>query len=111
MAKIKRKGRRVSGWANYGFQWVKKYDRDTGRHEWFQIPDPEERAIMKRIVAWRAQDPPLSWDQCRQKLTYEMKVRTRKGREWTADRIMRAWRAELILQIKEQKSITGKCAE
>jgi DNA invertase Pin-like site-specific DNA recombinase len=103
MARVKRKGQRVSGWANYGFQWVKKYDRDTGGYKWTQVPDPEERAIMKKIVAWRAQDPPLSWDQCRQKITYELKLRTRRGKEWSRSRCFAAWRAELILQIKEAR--------
>jgi hypothetical protein len=103
MARVKRKGQRVSGWPNYGFQWVKKYDRETGGYKWTQVPDAEERAVMKKIVAWRAQDPPLSWDQCRQKLTYEMKVRTRRGKEWTRSRCFAAWRAELILQIKEAR--------
>ena len=103
MARVKRKGKRVSGWPDYGFQWARKQDRATGRPEWYQVPDPEERAVMKQIVAWRAQDPPLSWDRIRQTLTYELKVRTRRGKEWTRQRCYAAWRAELVLQIRESK--------
>src|SRR5262249_15959416 len=69
-----------------------------------QVPDQDERAVMKMILAWRSQQPPWSWHQIYEKLNYDLKLRTADGREWDESRIRRACRAEAILQSTEARA-------
>jgi Recombinase len=63
------------------------------------VPDPEKRAVMAKIANWRRQK--WSYHQIYEKLTYDLKIRTRDGKEWDPNRIRRAFNAELLLQVKE----------
>ncbi len=96
------------GWRpRYGFQF--SYVMRDGKKERIEIPDPEERKIMKMILAWRVEDPPWAWDQIRQKLNYEMRIRRRSGGEWENNMIRQAAEAETVLQFKELRD--GRCHE
>ena len=66
------------------------------------VPDPDERAVMAMIANWRKQK--WSYQQIYEKLTYELKIRTRDNKEWDPNRIRRAWKAETLLRLKELRS-------
>jgi hypothetical protein len=51
---------------------------------------------------WRKQQ--RSYQQIYEKLTYELKIRARDGKEWDPNRIRRAFKAEVLLQLKERES-------
>ena len=76
-----------------------------------QIPDPDERKAMREILRLRTETPAWSWDDIRQRLNYELKwFRTKKfgefkkNREWSTPALMRACRAEIVLQHQEALS-------
>ena len=93
---LKRRGLAV-GRPALGF----KHERVTrnGEKVHIVVPDPEERAVMAMIVNWRKQK--WSYQRIYEKLTYELKIRTRDGKEWDPNRIRRAFKAEILLQLKE----------
>lgn len=95
----KRRGEQYHGQARYGFKW-QKVQRD-GRTVKVAVRDDEEREVMRQIVAWRAENPPRSWHQIYGILNYDWRLRLPDGRQWSESRIKRAWRAEMILQIRE----------
>lgn len=106
----KRRGQ-GGGRAHLGFQHETRHRTVDGKRVSYkvEVPDPEERRVMKMILAWRVSDPPWSWDQIREKLNYELKLKTREGREWSIGRIKRAAHAENLLQFKELND--GRCHE
>jgi hypothetical protein len=57
---------------------------------------------MAMIVSWRKQK--WSYQRIYEKLTYELKIRTRDGKEWEPNRIRRAFKAEIALQLTELKT-------
>src|SRR5262249_38588720 len=65
-----------------------------------QVPDPDERQIIKLIRGWREQDPPLAWDASRRRLN-QLELPTRSGTAWTTARVRRAHDAEGALQRRE----------
>jgi DNA invertase Pin-like site-specific DNA recombinase len=71
------------------------------------VPDLDERAVMAMIASWRKQK--WSYQQIYEKLTYELKIRTRDGKEWDPNRIRRAWKAETMLQLKELGTSRVNC--
>ena len=99
------------GRPHYGFKHETRHRTVDGKREAYkvEVPDPEERRVMKMMLAWRTQDPPWSFDQIREKLNYELKLRTRDGREWSIGRIRRAIKAEARLQFLEVND--GRCHE
>jgi DNA invertase Pin-like site-specific DNA recombinase len=89
-----------------GFKYVSRVRTlADGRKRRFlqQENDPEERAVMKLILGWRREAPRRSWDEIRQTLNYELKLRTRSGAEWSTARIRRACKAETILELLEAR--------
>ena len=94
------------GQPRFGFKHVKvEIDGQMKRR---QQPDLEERKQMKEILRLRTEDPPWSWDEIRQEFNYVRKwYRTKKwgkntkGREWTMPALMRACKAEIVLQHRE----------
>ena len=56
------------------------------------------REIVKRRLDGR------SWDEIRQHVVYHLKLVTKDGKPWTKARIMRAFQAELTLQVAENRS-------
>jgi DNA invertase Pin-like site-specific DNA recombinase len=99
-AERERQGLHKCGMARYGFKLVRK--NIGGRMRTVQVPDPDERAVMKLILQWRVMDPPLSWHQIRQTLQYERKILTRRGVPWSYERIRAACKREMLLQLREQ---------
>ena len=99
------------GRAHYGFKHETRYRMVDGKREKYviEVENPKEREVMRMILAWRTEKPPWSWDQIREKINYELKIRTTDGREWDVNRIKRAAKAEAILQFKEVTS--GTCHE
>jgi site-specific DNA recombinase len=93
---LKRRGLAV-GRPALGF----KHERVTrnGEKVHIVVPDPEERAVMAKIACWRRQK--WSYQRIYETLTYELKIRTREGKEWDPNRIRRALKAELKLQLRE----------
>jgi DNA invertase Pin-like site-specific DNA recombinase len=76
-----------------------------------QQSDPEERRQMSEILRLRTEDPPWSWDEIRQEFNYVRKwYRTKKWgknskvREWSTPALMRACKAEIVLQHREALS-------
>lgn len=99
------------GSPHYGFKHEARYRTVDGVRKKYlhEVPDPYERKIMRLILAWRTEEHPWAWDQIREKLNYDLKLRTTDGREWSRSRIIRAAKAEAILQYKEVTS--GACHE
>jgi DNA invertase Pin-like site-specific DNA recombinase len=83
----------------YGFKWEKR--KVDGRWQRVSVADEEERRVMRSIVTWRMNEG-LTWDE----ITAHLKDRnliTKEGRSWTTERIRRACKAELKLQLEEQR--------
>jgi site-specific DNA recombinase len=99
---LKRKGL-ACGRPAYGFKH-KEIIRD-GEKVNIVVPDPEERAVMAMLANWRRQR--WSYKQIYEKVNYELKLRTRDGKEWDPNRIRRAIKAELLLQLKELETSNG----
>jgi site-specific DNA recombinase len=96
---LKRKGL-ACGRPNLGF----KHERTTraGEKVHVLVADPEERAVMGMLADLRRQR--WSYHQIYERVTYELKLKTRDGKEWTHGRIRRAIKAELLLQLKELRA-------
>jgi hypothetical protein len=95
-------GRPVNGTAPYGFQWVRR----PGSGEWALVPDLQERALMKQMLAWSLEGRSIDW--IRQHLNYTLKVELFKQRGWrkklvlwNGDAIWRRIQAERRLQAQE----------
>lgn len=100
------RNRKASGFANprfpgYGFRW--KTVVVNGKKTKVRERDDEERSVMRSIVMWRMQDHPLSWKEISDHLTYNLKLQTKDGGTWDANRVKRASKAELHLQLAEQR--------
>lgn len=102
LAKRKTKGVKHTRFPGYGFRWEKR--TVDGKVARVKVRDDEERNVMRSILGWRMQDQPLGWDEIRQHLTYGLKLVTKDGKPWDENRIRRACKAELQLQLMEQKS-------
>ena len=100
MANCKRKGTARSRFPGYGFKWEKRWV--DGKLAKVPVADPAEREVMGSIVEWRMRGN-LSWDEIRDHLR-TLKITTREGKEWDANRIRRTFKAELKLQLGEQRA-------
>jgi DNA invertase Pin-like site-specific DNA recombinase len=85
----------------YGFRW--REVSLNGTRTKVREPDEDERGVMRSILQWRTQDNPLSWKEIADRLTYHLKLKTRDGGLWDQNRVRRAYRAELQLQLGEQR--------
>jgi DNA invertase Pin-like site-specific DNA recombinase len=101
LSKKKRDGVAHTNFPGYGFRWERRWI--DGRWQKVKVRDDQEREVMRSIVAWRMGDPPLSWDEISQHLRYNLKLRARGGAEWDINRVRRACRAEVQLQLQEQR--------
>lgn len=99
LSKSKKSGKKYTRFPGYGFRWEKR--TIDGKSLRVRVAYPEEREVMKSIVGWRIQDGPLSWDEIRQHLTYNLNLKTKEGKLWDNNRIKRAYVAELKLQLME----------
>jgi DNA invertase Pin-like site-specific DNA recombinase len=93
------RGLGLGRWPRLGFKYVSVRTPKDGRKRLKQVPDPEERQLMKRIVAFRREDH-WSWSRIREQLDDEQ-IRTRSGTPWTVSRLRRAARAEVLLEAIE----------
>jgi DNA invertase Pin-like site-specific DNA recombinase len=101
-ARSRYSGRPVNGTAPLGFKWVRR----PGSGEWALVPDLEERALMKQMLAWSLEGRSIDW--IRQHLNYTLNVelfRQRGWRKqlvlWNGDAIWRRIQAERRLQHQE----------
>jgi DNA invertase Pin-like site-specific DNA recombinase len=101
LANKKRNGIRHARFPGYGFRWEKRVV--DGRSQRVRVPDDEERQVMQSIHEWRSEEPALSWHEISQRLRCTLNVKTKEGTEWSVNRIRRAYRAELHLQLQEQR--------
>lgn len=99
----KRKHDRVAHtrFPGYGKRWEKQWV--NGKLAKVAVPDVDERAVMKRILQWRTQAEPLSWQEIADHLTSTLKIKTRDGFLWNTNRVRRASVAERTLQLLEQR--------
>jgi DNA invertase Pin-like site-specific DNA recombinase len=101
LANKKRNGIRHARFPGYGFRWDKRFI--DGRWHRVRVPDDDERGVMKSIHEWRSEDPALSWHEITQRLRCTLKLKTKEGGDWNVNRVRRAYRAELHLQLQEQR--------
>ena len=106
LAHRKRRGELKSRFPGYGFAWHRRWDAKLQKHVRVRVACPQERAVMQSIVAWRLEG--ITWDEIRQKIQYELKLKTKDGREWTTSRVVRAFVAELELQKRENGGPDGE---
>jgi putative DNA-invertase from lambdoid prophage Rac len=90
-----------TNYPGYGFR-LKKVKVD-GKVMKIKETDPEERSVMRSILMWRMQDNPLTWAEIRDHLVYNLKIVSKDGRVWSTERVRRAFKAELSLQLQEQR--------
>jgi hypothetical protein len=82
----------------YGFRVEKR--NIGGKIEKVNVADLDERRLMHRILQMRANDPPYSWYQIAV-LFMEEGIKTKDGRDWSVDRVRRAYRRELELRLAQ----------
>ena len=102
LANKKKRGVAHTHYPGYGFRWEKR--NIEGKWVKVKVRDDAERQVMGSIVAWRTQVPPIGWDEIRHHLNNNLKLKTKDGRPWTNERIRRLCKAELQLQIEEQRA-------
>jgi DNA invertase Pin-like site-specific DNA recombinase len=98
IAHKKKKGTRYTKEAGYGFKW--QYSSSHGGK--IRVQDDTEREVMRSIVAWRMQTPPVGWQQIADHLNDNIKTPTKNGTKWDMFRVRRVFQAELKLQMEEK---------
>ena len=101
LALRKRKQHAHSRFPGYGFRWERRRDREHGKPIKIKVRDDDERRVMSQIVAWRSEDH--GWDAITLLLARHG-VTTKDGTPWSRSRVIRAFRAELVLQDQEARS-------
>lgn len=99
IAHLQRKGYRTTRHTRLGFRW-KKVDTPEGR-KLIEVPDDNERALMKYIVQCRLNDPPIEFTEIKRVFDEKGIVVPRNNKPWSYDRIRAAFKAELRLQVQE----------
>jgi len=77
----KQLGMKYCRWPSYGWRWEKRFDPNQRKLVNVKVLDENERAIMAKCLGMRAGG--CSYDQIRQHLNYEWKVKNRVGGTWT----------------------------
>jgi len=103
LARRKDKGVRHTNFPGYGFRWEKRTVK--GKRITVRVRDDEERNVMRSIVQWRIQDEPLSWEQIADHLTDVLMLPGKDGHPWDTNRVRRAYKEELKLQLTERTAI------
>jgi hypothetical protein len=97
-------GRPVNGTAPYGFQWVRR----PGSGEWAQVPDLQERALMKQMLQWSLEGRSIDW--IRQHLNYTLKVEFFKQRGWRKKLVL--WNGDAIWRrIQAERRLQAQAAQ
>jgi DNA invertase Pin-like site-specific DNA recombinase len=102
LANKKRKGVCNTNYAGYGWKWEKR--KIDGEWVKIKVRCDEEREVMKSIVAWRMREPPLGWHEIYVHLNQNLKLLTKDGTAFSIERIRRLCKAELQLQLQEQRA-------
>jgi DNA invertase Pin-like site-specific DNA recombinase len=99
LAVLKRDNKANGKYAGYGFKWRRVWDnaKNAGQGGWtkHKISNPDERAVMAEIAKWRIDG--YDYDSIYHHLR-KSKIKTTDGKEWSRDRVKRAYQAELRLQ-------------
>jgi DNA invertase Pin-like site-specific DNA recombinase len=101
LANKKRLGAAYTNFPGYGMRWERRLVH--GKWQKFKVPDQQEREVMGSILRWRAEEPAWAWKEISDHLTYKLKLKTKDGKTWDINRVRRAWKAELLLQLEEQR--------
>ncbi len=99
LALRKRRGHANGRFPGYGFRWERRWDRERLRHVKVKVADEGERRVMGEIVGWRREG--RGWEEIRRHVVDHLKLVTKDGQPWTMSRIIRAFRAELLLRAGE----------
>lgn len=102
LANKKKRGVAHTNYPGYGYRWEKR--QIEGKWCKVKVRDDAERQVMGSIVQWRMAANPVGWDEIRQHLNNNLKLRTKDGTEWSIERIRRLCKAELQLQLQEQRA-------
>ena len=102
LANKKRKGVAHTCYPGYGFRWQKQWVE--GKHVKVKVRDDAERKVMGSIVAWRMGEPAVGWDEITNHLNNNLKLLTKDGTSFTTERVRRLCKAELQLQLQEQRA-------
>ena len=102
LANKKKKGVAHTCYPGYGFRWQKQWVE--GKQVKVKVRDDEERKVMGSIVTWRMGEPAVGWDEIRHHLNNNLKLKTKDGTPFTTERIRRMCKAELQLQLQEQRA-------
>jgi DNA invertase Pin-like site-specific DNA recombinase len=101
LAQRKRRAVKHTRFPGYGMKWEKRVV--DGKKVTIAVRDDEERNVMRSILTWRMQDEPLSWREISDHLRFTLNIQTKDGSVWDENRVRRACKAELELQLTEQR--------
>jgi DNA invertase Pin-like site-specific DNA recombinase len=101
LAHKKRNGVAHTNYPGYGFRWDKR--NIEGKWVKVKVRDDQEREVMKSIASWRMCEPPVTWEEIRDRLR-RLGIKTKDGTGWTIERIRRACKAEFLLQLQERRA-------
>jgi DNA invertase Pin-like site-specific DNA recombinase len=102
LANKKRNGVAHTHYPGYGFRWSKV--QIDGKWQKVKVRDDTERQVMGSIVQWRMQEPPVGWVEITNHLNNNLKLKTKDGTPFTVERVRRLCKAELQLQLQEQRA-------
>jgi DNA invertase Pin-like site-specific DNA recombinase len=96
----KKRGVAHTCYPGYGFRWQKV--TIEGKCQKVKVRDDQEREVMGSIVSWRMQSPPVGWHEIAQHLN-KINIKTKDGTTFSIERVRRLCKAELELQLQEQR--------
>ncbi len=101
LANKKKRGVAHTHYPGYGYRWQKQVI--DGKWVKVKVRDDQERQVMASIVAWRMGSPPIGWEEITRHLNHNLKLKTKDGTAFTVERVRRLCKAELELQLHEQR--------
>lgn len=102
LANKKKKGVAHTNYPGYGFRWSKQMI--DGKWQKVKVRDDQERQVMASIVQWRMAEPAVGWEEITRHLNNNLKLKTKDGTPFTVERVRRLCKAELELQLQEQRA-------
>ncbi len=99
LALRKRQGHANGRFPGYGFRWERRWDQGKLKYVKHRVVDEEECRVMRSIVEWRLGGQ--SWDEIHWQVVHVLKLVTKDGKLWTLSRILRVFRAELLLSSRQ----------
>jgi site-specific DNA recombinase len=95
LALKKRRGHAHGPWPGYGKKWERRWDKEQGKYVKVAVRDDAERRVMAQIVRWKLDGH--GWGAITDHLRIQGVV-TAKGQPWSRARVIRAFRAEMMLR-------------